>query len=74
MSQDEVTQLITQRRRDETRKNKEREVKREQSRSKELENQSIQHCEELTKLQEFKIASHQNEPKTVKQFDGEPTK
>ena len=82
VTQDQVTQLITQRRRDETRKNKEREIEREQNRSKELEHQNNQHREELTKLlQEFKTTSHQNETKTVKlpslnipTFDGEPTK
>ena len=81
-TQDQVTQLITQRRRDETRKNKEREIEKEQNRSKELELQNNQHREELTKLfQEFKTKPHQDEAKTVKlpslnipTFDGEPTK
>ena len=81
-TQDEVTQLITQLRRDKTRKNKEREIEREQNYSKELERQNNQHREELTKLlQEFKPASDQNEAETVKlpslnipTFDGEPTK
>ena len=81
-TQDEVTQLITQHRRDKTRKNKEREIEREQNYSRELERQNNQHREELTKLlQEFNPASDQNEAETVElpslnipTFDGEPTK
>ena len=81
-TQDQVTQLITQRCRDEIRENKEREIEREQKRSRELEHQNNQLREELTKLlQEFKTTSHQNEAKTVKlpslnipTFGGEPTK
>ena len=79
--QNALNQLITQRRRDQNRQNIEREIVREQNRSKELEQQNILHREELSKLlQELKSPLDQGETKTVKlpslnipTFYGEPT-
>ena len=76
-----MNQLITQRRHDQNRPNIERKIAREQSSSKELEQQNIQHREELSKLlRELKSPLDQGETKAVKlpslnitTFDGEPT-
>ena len=82
IAQDTLCRLITQRRRDQSRQNIEREIEREQNRNKELQHQSNQHREELSKLLHgFKTTSDSSEVKTVKlpslsipTFDGEPTK
>ena len=75
-AQDALNQLITQRRHDQNRPNIEREIVREQNSSKKLEQQNIQHREELSKLQPL----DQGKAKAVKlpllnipTFDGEPT-
>lgn len=81
-TQDTLAQLITERRRNLARENKEREIEREHKRSKEIEVQNSQHREEISKLlHKFKTPSEENEPKTVKlpslsipTFDGDPTK
>ena len=81
-AQDTLCQLITQRRCDQSCQNIEREIEREQNRNKELQHQSNQHREELSKLLHgFKTTSDSSEVKTVKlpslsipTFDGEPTK
>ena len=80
-AQDALNQLIMQRRRDQNRQNIERVIVKEQNRSKELEQQNIQHREELSKLlQELKSPLDQSETKPVKlplfnipTFDGELT-
>ena len=81
-AKDTLAQLIIERRRNQTRENKEREIEREHKRNKEIEAQNNQHREEIDKLlHKFKTSSEENEPKTVKlpslsipTFDGEPTK
>ena len=66
-AQDALNQLITQRRHDENLQNIEREIVREQNRNKELEQQNIQHLDELSKLlQELRSPLDQSETKAVK--------
>ena len=81
-AQDTLAQLIIERRRNQIRENKEREIQREHDRNKEIEAQNNQHREEMNKLlHNFKTPLGENVQKTVKlpplsipTFDGEPTK
>lgn len=66
-TQDTLAQLITEHRRNLARENQEREIEQEHSRSKEIEVQSSQHREEISKLlHKFKTPSEENEPKNSK--------
>ena len=74
--------MITECRRNLARENQECEIEREHKRSKEIEVQNSQHCEEINKLlHKLKTPLEENEPITVKlpslsvpTFDGDPTK
>ena len=81
-AQDTLAQLIIERRCNQTRENKEREIEGEHNQNKKNEVQNSQHREEINKLlHKFKTPLEENGPKTVKlpsltipTFDGELTK